>query len=245
MQPATDMQTMTLLGAGFVFGMKHALEADHLAAVSTIVSERKSWLSSSIIGGLWGLGHTISLFVAGALVLFLKIQISDRTANNLELGVGLMLVGLGLNALWKIRQGNKLHLHQHQHSARVHLHPHFHDQESASQHSQKEPSHHNYAVGKRPFLIGLVHGLAGSAALMLLVLSSLPTPLLGMIYIAVFGAGSIIGMMLLSSLLGLPFHLTSSRFRLANLSARVLAGIFSVGCGLLIIYEKGDFQSHN
>ena len=233
MQPAPEIETMALLGAGFVFGMKHALDADHLAAISTIVSERKSWLSSSIIGGLWGIGHTISLFVAGAIVLFLKIQISPHVENILESCVGLMLVGLGLSALWKLRRGSKLHLHQHQHGERVHLHPHFHEQNSPT-----EASHHT--VGKRPLLIGLVHGLAGSAALMLLVLSSIPAPIIGMIYIAVFGAGSVIGMMLISSLIGLPFHLTSSRFKMANLSARILAGIFSVGCGLMIIYQKGQ-----
>ncbi len=232
MQPAPEIQTMTLLSAGFVFGMKHALDADHLAAISTIVSERKSWFSSSIIGGLWGIGHTISLFVAGAIVLFLKIQISLRVENILESCVGLMLVGLGVSALWKLRRGSKLHLHPHQHGERVHLHPHFHDQQAT------EISHHT--VGKRPLFIGLLHGLAGSAALMLLVLSSIPTPLLGMVYIAVFGVGSIIGMMLLSSLIGLPFHLTESRFKTANLSARILAGIFSVGCGLMIIYQKGQ-----
>ena len=121
---------MALLGAGFVFGMKHALDADHLAAISTIVSERKSWLSSSIIGGLWGIGHTISLFVAGAIVLILKIQISPRVENILESCVGLMLVGLGLSALWKLGRGSKLHVHQHQHGERVHLHPHFHDQQA-------------------------------------------------------------------------------------------------------------------
>jgi ABC-type nickel/cobalt efflux system permease component RcnA len=233
MQPAPEIQTIALLSAGFVFGMKHALDADHLAAISTIVSERKNWLSSSIIGGLWGIGHTISLFVAGAIVLFLKIQISPRVENILESCVGLMLVGLGLSALWKIRRSSKLHLHQHQHGERTHLHPHFHEQNSPT-----EASHHT--VGKRPLLIGLVHGLAGSAALMLLVLSSIPTPFIGMIYIAVFGAGSIIGMMLISSLIGVPFHLTSSRFKMANLSARILAGIFSVGCGLMIIYQKGQ-----
>jgi ABC-type nickel/cobalt efflux system permease component RcnA len=232
MQASPEIQTMALLGAGFVFGMKHALDADHLAAISTIVSERKNWFSSSIIGGLWGIGHTISLFVAGAIVLFLKIQISPRLENILESCVGFMLIGLGLNALWKLMRGRKLHLHQHQHGERVHVHPHFHDQPA------NEISHHT--VGKRPLLIGLLHGLAGSAALMLLVLSSIPTPLIGMIYIAVFGAGSILGMMLLSSLIGLPFHLTSSRFKMANFSARILAGIFSVGCGLMIIYQKGS-----
>ena len=233
MQPDPEIQTMALLSVGFVFGMKHALDADHLAAISTIVSERKNWFSSSIIGGLWGIGHTISLFAAGAIVLFLKIQISPRLENILESCVGLMLVGLGVSALWRLRRGSKLHLHQHPHGERVHLHPHFHEQDLPT-----EASHHT--VGKRPLLIGLIHGLAGSAALMLLVLSSIPTALIGMIYIAVFGTGSIIGMMLISSLIGLPFHLTSSRFKMANLSARILAGIFSVGCGLMIIYQKGQ-----
>ncbi|MBS1806681.1 MAG: urease accessory protein UreH [Acidobacteria bacterium] len=235
----TTVYGSALLGTGFVFGVKHALDADHLAAVSTIVSERRSWLSSSLVGGLWGLGHSTSLLLAGIVVLLLKIPISERVESFLEFGVGVMLIGLGVNALVKIGRGGKLHLHQHQHGGHTHIHPHLHDKSSAVKHSAQEESHHGYRISKRPLWIGMVHGLAGSAALMLLVLSTIQSPLVGFLYILVFGIGSIGGMMLMSTLLSLPFHLTASRFVRWNLIARSLAGLFSVGFGLFMLWEKG------
>ena len=225
-----------LMSAGFVFGMKHALDADHLAAVSTIVSEKRSWLSSSLVGGLWGIGHTISLFAAGIVVLLLKIPIGPRLESALEMCVGVMLIGLGANAVIKVLRGGQLHLHQHRHGGKTHLHPHTHEPGQA--HDGAEASHHS-AVSRRPLWIGMVHGLAGSAALMLLVLSTIQSPAIGLLYITVFGVGSVGGMMLMSLLLSLPFHLTSNRFHRANLTARILAGAFSIGFGFLIIWEKG------
>ena len=238
------MQTTTayswaLLGTGFVFGLKHALDADHLAAVSTIVSERKTWWSSSLVGGLWGIGHTLSLLLAGIVVLWLKIPISERVESALEFCVGLMLVGLGVNALVKLARGGKLHLHPHEHGGHQHIHPHLHDKVAAQKHSPQDQSHHGYKIGQRPLWIGMLHGLAGSAALMLLVLSTIQSPLIGFLYIAVFGFGSIGGMMLMSLLLSLPFHLTADRFTKGNVVARVLAGLFSIGFGLLMLWEKG------
>jgi len=229
------LSTSSVLGIGLIFGLRHALEADHLAAVSTIVSERKSLLSSSLVGGLWGVGHTISLLIAGVAVILLHVQISQRVAMSLEFGVGLMLVGLGVNAIYKLARGGQLHLHAHQHGGHVHLHPHIHEGSP-----EPEPrTHHGFRLSARPLIVGMVHGLAGSAALMLLVLSTIPSPLLGFIYIGVFGLGSIGGMMLMSSLVGLPVHLTATRFTRAHLAVRALAGLFSLGFGLLMIYEIG------
>jgi len=219
-----SLPTGVVLLQGFVLGLRHALDADHLAAVSTIVGERQSWLSSSLVGGLWGIGHTLSLLVAGAAVIFLRVRISERWERTLEFGVGLMLVGLGARALVALLRGRRMH-------QRGHLHPHIHQAGA--------PSPSGLGVGKRPLLIGMVHGLAGSAALLLLVLGSISSPAVGLIYIAIFGLGSVGGMMLMSSLIGLPFHLTASRFRNLHLAARTLAGLFSLTCGLLIIYEKG------
>jgi ABC-type nickel/cobalt efflux system permease component RcnA len=235
----TTAYSFALLGTGFIFGLKHALDADHLAAVSTIVSERKSWLSSSLVGGLWGVGHTISLLLAGIIVLFLKIPISERVESGLELGVGLMLIGLGISALVKLARGGKLHLHQHTHGGHTHIHPHLHDKDTAAKHTISDKSHHGYKIGQRPLWVGMVHGLAGSAALMFLVLTTIQSPLVGFLYIAVFGIGSIGGMILMSSLLSLPFHLTAHRFTKINWLARVLAGVFSIGFGALMIWEKG------
>lgn len=236
----TPAYSVALLGTGFVFGLKHALDADHLAAVSTIVSERKSWLSSSLVGGLWGIGHTASLLLAGVVVLFLKIPISERVENGLELGVGLMLMGLGVHALVKLARGGKLHLHQHTHGGHTHVHPHLHDKAAAAKHTSLDESHHGYKIGQRPLWVGMMHGLAGSAALLMFgLLTTIQSPTLGLLYIIVFGVGSIGGMMLMSSLLSLPFHLTAHRFTKINWLARVLAGLFSIGLGGLMIWEKG------
>lgn len=228
------MSSAAILGLGFLLGLKHATEADHLAAVSTIVTERRSLWSSAIVGGLWGLGHTISLLIAGIFVLLLNFQISEQTERMLEFFVGVMLVLLGLNVLRKLAQGGTLHFHTHEHGTREHAHPHLHEAGQAD-----EPhTHHGLTFSPRALLIGMVHGMAGSAALMLLILPTIESRPLGLLYIAVFGIGSIGGMMLMSFLVGLPFTLTALRFNRFNLLLQSVAGLISVGLGLYIIYEK-------
>jgi sulfite exporter TauE/SafE len=224
-----------VLAFGFVLGLKHAVEADHLAAVSTIVSERKSLWASSLVGGLWGLGHTLSLLVAGVVVILFHFRVGERTERVLEFAVGLMLIALGANALRRLARGGRLHLHTHRHGGRKHIHPHIHD-------SAPEPdphTHHGLRLGPRPLLVGMVHGLAGSAALTLLVLSTISSPVVGLIYLVVFGVGSAGGMMLMSALFGLPVYLTAARFTRAHLAVRGLAGLFSLCLGLFTVYRIG------
>ena len=231
----TYTATFAILLLGFVLGLKHATEADHLAAVSTIVTERRSLLSSALVGGLWGLGHTISLFIAGIFVLLLNFQISEQTERALEFCVGIMLVILGLNVFRKLLMGAKIHFHSHTHNGYTHAHPHIHEEKEA-----KEPhTHHGFTFSPRALVIGMVHGLAGSAALMLLVIPTIHSRVVGLLYIVIFGAGSIGGMMLMSLLVGLPFHLTTFRFNRLNYILQSLAGLISVGLGLMIMYEKG------
>lgn len=228
--------TVAVLSLGFFLGLKHATEADHLAAVSTIVTERKSLWSSAFIGGLWGLGHTISLFLAGVFVLLLNFQISEQTERFLEFGVGVMLVLLGLNVLRKLIKGGHLHFHSHEHGERVHVHPHIHGAQEAIGETH---THHGFSFNPRAVLIGMMHGLAGSAALMLLIIPTIESRVVGLLYIIIFGIGSIGGMMLMSLLVGLPFVLTAARFNRFNYVLQSLAGLISVGLGLYIIYEKG------
>lgn len=233
--PTTVFSIATLLGLGLVFGLKHALDADHLAAVSTIVSESESLFSSSVIGVLWGVGHTLSLLVVGVTVILLHVEIGARTALALEFCVALMLIGLGADALRKLARGGRIHLHAHEHHGRVHFHPHVHD-------GAPEPSdhtHHGFALNLRPVLVGMVHGLAGSAALMLLVLSTIPSPVLGLAYIAAFGIGSIGGMLFMSALVALPARLTAERFSRAHFAVRTVAAFVSLGFGLFMAYEIG------
>lgn len=224
-----------ILGIGLVLGLKHALDADHLAAVSTIVSESRSLAKSAVIGALWGLGHTIALLVAGVAMLLLHVQIGARVQLALEFCVALMLIGLGANALGKLARGGHLHLHAHEHHGYVHIHPHLHDAAPAP----TAHAHHGLQPGLRPLLVGMVHGLAGSAAVMLLVLSTLPSRLLGLVYIAAFGIGSIGGMLFMSTVIALPAWLTATRFRRVHVAVRTAAGVLSLGIGLFMAYEIG------
>lgn len=225
--------TFLILGYGFLLGLKHATEADHLAAVSTIVSERKSLFSSAVVGGIWGLGHTISLFVAGVFVLLLNFQISERTERTLEFFVGVMLFLLGLNVLRKLIAGGHLHFHEHQHQGHKHVHPHVHA------HQDEADTHHGFSFSPRALVVGMVHGLAGSAALMLMLIPTIESRLVGLLYIVVFGVGSIGGMMLMSFLVGLPFKLTETKFNRLNYFLQSAAGLVSIGLGLFIVYQKG------
>ncbi len=227
-----ETSTLAILSFGFVLGLKHAVEADHLAAVSTIVAERKSLFSSTIIGGFWGVGHTLSLLIVGALVIFLKLQISETVEAKLEAIVGGMLILLGLNALRKLWQKEKIHVHEHQHGSRAHLHIHAHEDEA------KEETHHFMKFSPRAIAIGMVHGLAGSAGLMLLIVPTISAPATAILYILIFGVGSIGGMMAMSLLIGLPIHLTTGKFEALNKSILGLAGMFSLVLGGFIVYEK-------
>ncbi|MBK9164457.1 MAG: sulfite exporter TauE/SafE family protein [Acidobacteria bacterium] len=230
LSPTPEQSAIAVLVIGFLFGLYHAVEADHLAAVSAIVSEHKRVWTASIIGGFWGLGHTISLVAVGALVIFAKLQISESTEAWLEGIVGIMLVLLGLNALRKIFTAEKIHAHTHEHGGHAHTHIHTHKDEAA------ERSHHRFAP--RAVAVGLVHGLAGSAGLMLLVLPTISSPAVAMFYLVIFGVGSIAGMMIMSLLMGLPLRFTAGRFDFLNQGIRVLAGLFSLAWGALLINEK-------
>lgn len=238
----------SLLAVGFGLGIKHAIEADHLAAVSTIVSDRKSLWSASLVGALWGLGHTISLFVAAGAVILFHFEIGERLGRSLELVVALMLIVLGFDTLRKLFRGGQLHMHFHRHGGRVHAHPHVHPPQQVHQkgHNREQktdqPTHHGLAIGPRPIIVGMIHGLAGSGALMLLVLSTISSPVMGMSYILVFGIGSIGGMMLMSLLLSLPFHFTAKTFGGVELTMRALAGAFSIGLGVFMVYQIGFVQ---
>lgn len=233
------LSILSLLGVGFVLGLKHALDADHLAAVSTIATEKRSLLGSSLIGIWWGVGHTISLLVAGVLVMLLHVQIGPRTERALEFCVGIMLIVLGVNALRKLTRGGKVHMHAHEHEGHWHVHPHVHKQKT----HDSPHTHHGLRAGARPLLIGMVHGMAGSAALTLLVLATISSTMVGLLYIAIFGVGSIGGMAIMSALFALPSKLNAQRFTRLDFAFRGLAGLASVGLGAFTVYQIG-FVNH-
>ena len=224
-----------LLAVGFVLGLRHALDVDHLAAVSTIVSQRRSLWSSSLVGALWGLGHTASLLAVGVVVIGLHTAIPPGVARGLELGVAVMLIGLGANLLRTLRSGDTIHHHAHVHHGHHHVHPHVHPAGAGTDAAH----HHALRAGRRPFLVGLVHGLAGSAGLMLVVLATIPSPALAVAYLVVFGLGSIGGMVAMSALLGLPLLLASERLVRGEVVVQRAAAIGSIVVGVLIAWEMG------
>lgn len=243
------MSAFAVLGLGLVFGLKHATEVDHVVAVSNIVSEQRKLWRAALVGGLWGVGHTASLVIVGAVVLVLRVAISERVASGLEFCVALMIIGLGAATFTRsLRRSRRtpLHLHQHRHDGLEHAHIHFH--EAGTEHARRLAPHahtataetHSHAItriGIKPLVVGAVHGLAGSAALTLLVLAQIPSPLVGLLYLSVFGVGSIVGMLVMSGLVGLPFVLSARKLSGLHYGLQTAAGALSICFGLWYAYE--------
>lgn len=221
-----------MLGLGFVLGLRHALEADHVAAVSAIASRSSTVWRSGGIGLCWGLGHTAVLLVAGLLVVGFKIAIPDEVAQGLECAVGLMLVVLGGSLAWTIYR-EEWHWHRHEHDGQLHRHLHHHREARGHNHP------HWLDEALRPFVVGMVHGLAGSAALLLLVVSTVHTLPQALAYIALFGAGSIAGMVVVGILISWPLRYAEQCGPLLQLSLRGLVSLASVAVGLWTILETG------
>jgi hypothetical protein len=222
---------LAILGLGFVLGLRHALDVDHLAAVSTIVSQRGSVWRSSLVGVAWGIGHTTSLLAVAVGVIGLHAEIPPWVEQALEFGVAVMLVGLGARLLLGVLRGDALHAHAHAHAGRPHLHPHWHLPGIAGH--EHGPDH------RRPFAVGLVHGLAGSGGLMLAVAATIPDRLLAIAYVVIFGLGSIGGMAIMSALFAVPSLVTTRRFAGADRWLRAGAAVASVGVGIALAWDIG------
>jgi ABC-type nickel/cobalt efflux system permease component RcnA len=228
-----DATVATALAGGFVLGLQHALDPDHLVAVSTIVSDHKSLRRSSMMGTFWGLGHSASLLGVGLAIILLRVSIPDTVLPWMEAPVAVMLIVLGISATRRAlrERGVQIHTHVHEHGHRPHEHVHVHIGK------EHDHVHRMFKLGRRPFAVGLVHGFAGSAALTLLVLTKIPSIALGLVYMAVFGIGSIGGMLIMSAVISLPFVLTARRFETINGMIRLCAGVFSLAFGLMIAWE--------
>jgi hypothetical protein len=189
------LELLTSSGLGSLLGMRHALEPDHLAAVSTLVTGERSTARAALLGVCWGLGHTLALVVVGTALVLLRAAMPVRVADVFEFFVAIMLVGLGLRAIYQAaRQGPAGPVHAHHHGSTVHAH-------------HGAPAHVHigaWTLARRPLLVGAVHGLAGSGALTALVLATLPTTAARLAYMGLFGLGSTLGMAALSGLLGWP-----------------------------------------
>lgn len=218
-------QTLLTLLLGFFLGIKHAFDADHIIAVSTMVTEHQNPFKASLIGTFWGVGHTTTLFITGILVLLLKINIPERLSLFLEMIVGFMLVFLGIRTL--LTRQLFFHTHIHTHHQKQHKHPHFH------------LNYNHWHKHYKSFLIGTIHGLAGSGALMILILSTIRNILSGIYYILLFGIGSIVGMTLISFIIGIPFHYSTKKIPSVEKYLKIITGMVSIIFGILMIYEIG------
>ena len=223
------MELSSLLVVGFLLGVRHALDPDHLASVATISTSSRTLLDGLKQGGAWGMGHTVTLLLFGGAALVLGLAVPEGLALFLEFAVGLMLVLLGADVLRRIMQ-ERIHVHRHEHDdGASHLHVHLHPQVDRHEHS------HSPLIPLRALMVGLMHGLAGSAALLLLTVASAPSIIRGIVYILVFGFGSILGMALLSIVIALPLRLSSNRFERTQKNFRLGIGIVTIFIGLSIV----------
>jgi cytochrome c biogenesis protein CcdA len=217
---------ISTIAFGFILGVKHAFDADHLAAVTTMLTNQKNPLKAASIGMYWGAGHTLTLFIVGIIVLLFRITIPDSVVANIEIIVGIMLVILGIQAIR--RKVTLPHEHEHVHDGTAHTHVHLAD------------VHNHYPKFGRfgkSFVIGAVHGLAGSGALMILVLSLVKNIYEGIVYILIFGIGSVLGMTLMSLAIGIPFVSSMKKFNQAEKFLNYLTGGISIIIGSTIIYD--------
>jgi len=243
----------SILALGFFLGMRHATDPDHVIAVSTIVSRQRNIKKSALIGIFWGVGHTVTIFVVGAAIILFGLVIPPRLGLSMELSVGLMLVLLGaMNVTAFIRSiparlddnSIPVHSHYHSHGDYVHTHSHSHEPEHHTHSLEQTPvAWLDRTLGKsslyqplRPLVIGIVHGLAGSAAVALLVLAAIRNPYWAMAYLLVFGVGTIIGMMLITLSIASAFRLVGRNARFAR-HLGLASGLISLVFGLVLAYQ--------
>ena len=252
------MNLLTVISIGFLLGMRHATDPDHVIAVTTIVSRQRSIRHAGLIGVLWGLGHTITILFVGAAIILFNLVIPPRVGLTMELAVGLMLIILGVLNLTGVMQwitnrflpvhthAGVVHSHTHRHGAEVHAHihghkpeVHFHLDQTPKGRLQKAMARMGLYQLLRPLAVGIVHGLAGSAAVALLVLSTIRDPHWAIAYLLVFGVGTIAGMMVITMIIGAPFAYTGNKFTNVSRGLGVASGLISVAFGSFVTFQIG------
>jgi ABC-type nickel/cobalt efflux system permease component RcnA len=241
---------LSAIALGFLLGLQHATDPDHLVAVATILTRERRFVDGAMIGVLWGAGHMTTLTIVGALIIGLKLTITPAVGSGLELVVAGMLILLGalrlrdaVRGLSAVPAGHMVADHAHGGgSGVVHSHPHVHDAGTAHEHPHVHPSPFLAALGwrsgwpaGRALFVGAVHGLAGSAAVSLLVLATLRSTASAVAYLVIFGVGTIIGMTVLTAVMAYPVSL-ALRFRRARQALAFCAGIGSIAFGLAYGY---------
>ncbi|HCG91239.1 MAG TPA: hypothetical protein DEZ08_05315 [Dehalococcoidia bacterium] len=235
----TEYGAIAAIILGLILGLKHATDADHVVAVTTIVSEFKNPLRSLWVGASWGLGHTTPLLILGIIILIFKETVIDRyttVAPFLEFAVAIMLVFLGLQVFWNLRKGRLLHTHQHEHDDGPHLH--IHGTHPPEESPDVEKTHGRFSIGKpffrmKSFTIGIIHGLAGSAAVMLVLLPTIDSFVAGIAYIVLFGVGTIASMAIITIIISIPFAMSGNNQKMNNIVNGV-AGTASILFGLAL-----------
>ena len=256
----TALNVVSFLFLGFFLGMRHATDADHVIAIATIVSRERSLAGSALIGAAWGVGHTITVMAVGAAIIVFGVVIPPQLGLSMEFAVGIMLVLLGVFTLTAMGRSVSashgvagvpaldLHDHPHAHGDYGHRHQHGHGPGAHGHADEHTPLARLDCIGLRriafyawlrPFAVGLVHGLAGSAAVALMVLSIIREPVAALGYLLLFGLGTIVGMMLITLILSVPFAFTAINLLKFNWRLRVASGLVSFVFGVVLIYGIG------
>jgi ABC-type nickel/cobalt efflux system permease component RcnA len=258
----------SILAVGFFLGMRHATDPDHVIAVTTIVSNQRNIIRSALIGAFWGVGHTVTIFVVGAGIILFNLVIPVRLGLSMELSVAVMLIILGVaNVAGFLRsmpassipaheEVEVVHSHAHSHGEYIHSHPHTHLPESHPHpHDHAPLTWLDHAFGRsglyqylRPFVVGVVHGLAGSAAVALLVLTTIRNVHWAIAYLLIFGVGTIAGMMLITMSLASAFAMVGRGRQKFSRRLALASGLLSLGFGLFVAYQicfvNGLFTTH-
>lgn len=239
---------LSILILGFLLGLKHATDADHVVAVTTIVSKQRKLRHAAMVGVTWGIGHTLMIMVVGIAIIIFHVSIPEKTQLTFEFFVAIALVILGLLNVTGIMKNlmdrfSYLHSHTHHHD-RLHIHIHQHDEDLHNKPQAHETtteflSSHGIMHLVRPLVVGIIHGLAGSAAVALLVLGSISDERMAILYLGIFGIGTIVGMMLITTLLGIPIISGSKKFARFDHAVTVIAGFLSIMYGLYFGYQIG------
>ena len=224
-----------ILGLGFLLGMQHALEADHIAAVSSIAA-RRGHVADIVKHGLtWGLGHTLTLFAFAGAAILLGRAIPETIARPMETAVGVMLIVLGAHVLWRLWR-DRVHFHKHGHGdGTAHFHAHSHAGETAPH--VRTAHAHEHGFRWRTLLVGLMHGMAGSAALLVLAVSQASSSAVGLAYVALFGIGSMIGMGALSTLIAVPLAISAHWLTWVNRGLQGAVGLATIAIGIVTVVE--------